>query len=114
MKHLLTILAFALISVLGTQTVAAQELSQDANRPEAVAKMQVANLDKELDLTGEQERTLFRAYVSNEINYRKHINNKDLTDPTVIANKTKFDASLDKIMKDNLTPTQYAKWAKMN
>lgn len=109
MKKLLSVLAFAFVMVLSIQNTTAQE------RPEVVAKMQVAELSTELNLNGDQQRTLFRALVANEINYRKHVNGKDMSNATVQADKKKFDAALDAAMKKNLTAEQYNKWkAKKN
>jgi len=109
MKKLLSVLAFAFVMVLSVQNATAQE------RPEAVAKTQVAELSTELGLNGDQQRTLFRALVANEINYRKHVNGKDLNNATVKADKKKFDSALDAAMKKNLTAEQYTTWkAKKN
>ena len=109
MKKLLSVLAFAFVMVLSVQNATAQE------RPEAVAKTQVAELSTELGLNGDQQRTLFRALVANEINYRKYVNGKDMSSASVQADKKKFDTALDAAMKKNLTADQYNKWnAKKN
>jgi hypothetical protein len=114
MKRLLTVFAFAAAMLFGAQTVSAQQLSQDKSRPEVIAKTETAKLTQALDLNGTQSRTVFRAMVAKEVNYQKHIDGKDASDATVIANKKKFDSSLQKIMKKTLTDEQYAKWLKMN
>ncbi|WP_313114187.1 hypothetical protein [Aequorivita sediminis] len=112
MKNLFTIIAFAATMLFGVQNISAQSLSVDKNRPEVIAKAETAELTETLGLNGEQSRTIFRALVAKEINYQKHIEGKDATDAKVIANKKKFDSSLDGIMKKTLTEEQYAKWNK--
>lgn len=112
MKNLFTIIAFAATMLFGIQNISAQSLSVDKNRPEVIAKAETAELTETLNLNGEQSRTIFRALVAKEINYQKHIEGKDATDANVIANKKKFDSSLDDIMKKTLTEVQYAKWNK--
>lgn len=113
MKNLLTVFAFAFVMLLGVQNTSAQSLSEDANRPEAVAKAEVAKLTTALDLTGDQGRAIFRALVAKEVNYKKHVEGKDANNAEVIANKKKFDVSLQDAMKKNLTEAQYTKWVAM-
>ncbi|WP_068589497.1 hypothetical protein [Cochleicola gelatinilyticus] len=114
MKNLITGIAFAFAMVLSIQTTTAQtKLSQDQDRPEVIAKQQTAELTEQLSLNGEQSRAVFRALVANEINYKKHVNGKKASDPTVVASKKKFDSSLDENMKKTLTKEQYESWVKM-
>lgn len=113
MKKLISVFAFAVVFLLGVQGVSAQQLSVDNSRPEVVAKAETAKLTETLDLNGDQSRTVFRALVAKEVNYKKHIDGQDLKDATVMANKQKFDSSLKEIMKKTLTDEQYAKWSKM-
>ena len=110
MKKLLSVIAFAFVIMFSAQTISAQSLKQDQDRPEVVAKSQVAELTKQLNLTGDQSRTLYRAFVSKEVNYRKLINNKDAKSPDVIANKNKIDNTFKASMKKTLTEEQYSKW----
>ncbi|RMA57673.1 hypothetical protein [Ulvibacter antarcticus] len=110
MKNLLSIGVLAFVMMFGINSAVAQELKQDNDRPEVVAKKQSQELDKTLDLTDDQERTVFRALVSNEMNYRKHINGQDASNASVIANKKKFDSGLDAAMKKTLNEAQYKKW----
>jgi len=113
MKNLLTIVAFAFIMLLGVNSAGAQTLKQDADRPEVVAKQKTADLSETLNLNGDQQRSVFRAMVANEVNYRKHINGKDMNNAKVIADKKKFDDVLTTSMKKVLTADQYKKWAAM-
>ena len=63
MKNLLTIVAFALVMMFGVQSTNAQDLKQNDQKVEVIAKTQVAELSAELGLSGEQQRSLFRAFV---------------------------------------------------
>lgn len=113
MRNLFKVLAIAAVMVFGIQETTAQSLATDQSRPEEIAKVKATEISETLNLTEEQQRTIFRAYTANEVNYRRHIQGKDVSNPEVAANKQKFDTSLDKIMKDTLTPEQYAQWKKM-
>ena len=110
MKNLLSIIAFAFVMMLSVQSISAQSLSQDQDSPEAVAKQKVSDLSNQLDLTGDQQRTLYRAFVAKEVNYSKHVTGKDATSADVIANKNKFDETFMTSMKKTLTDEQYKKW----
>ena len=113
MKKFLSVIAFAFIIALGGQTMQAQSLSQDSSRPEALAKVQLAELNKSLDFTADQERTLFRAFVQKEVNYNRYVNNDKISDVDAKANKAKYDLAFDEAMKKALTAAQYAKWKAM-
>lgn len=110
MKNVITVIAFAFVMLLGVNTTVAQTLSQDTDRPEVIAKNKTADLNEVLELDGDQQRAVFRALVANEVNYRKHINGKDLNDAKVIADKKKFDDVLTASMKQTLTADQFTKW----
>ncbi|EDM43614.1 hypothetical protein SCB49_08488 [unidentified eubacterium SCB49] len=114
MKKFLSVIAFAFIFALGSQSVNAQSLSQNGNRPEAIAKIQLAELDKSLDFTADQERTLFRAFVQKEVNYKRYVNNDKVSAVDAKANKAKYDAAFDQAMRKALTDGQYAKWKAMD
>ncbi len=114
MKNLLTVFAFAVTMLLGVQSASAQQLSQDNDRPEVIAKTETAKITEALNLNGDQSRAVFRAYVAKEVNYQKHVEGKDANDAKVKANKAEFDASLKESMKKTLTAEQYAQWVKMN
>lgn len=110
MKNILTVLAFAGCLIFGTQTVSAQSLSQNQDRPEVIAKEQSSILTDELGLDGDQTRAVFRALVTKEVNYQKNIEGKDLSSASVQAQKQKFDTELQESMKKILTDDQYKKW----
>ncbi len=110
MKNLLSVLAVSCIMLLGMGNATAQNLSQDQDRPEVIAKTKVAELSPKLDLNGDQQRSLFRAYTAHESNYKKHVIGKDIADPKVQADKKKFDDVLKKAVKESLTAEQYKKW----
>lgn len=113
MKKFLSVVAFAFIIALGGQTMQAQSLSQNNSRPEAIAKTQVAELSKSLDFTADQERTLFRAFVQKEVNYKRYVNNAKISKIDAKANKAKYDAAFDQAMRKALTDAQYSKWTAM-
>ncbi len=110
MKKLLSVIAFAFVMMFSTQTISAQSLSQDETRPEVVAKAQVAELTTQLGLSGDQTRTLYRAFVTKEVNYRKLVNGNDINNSQVASDKIKTDDVFMKAMKTTLNEKQYAKW----
>jgi hypothetical protein len=110
MKNIIKVIAFSFVMLLGSNTMVAQNLTQDADRPEVIAKTKTADLNKVLVLDGDQQRAVFRALVANEVNYRKHINGKNINDAKVAADKKKFDDALTAAMKQTLTAEQFAKW----
>ena len=110
MKKFLSIAAFAFVMVLGSQSLQAQSLSQDNSRPEAIAKMQIAELDKSLDFTADQERALFRAFVQKEVNYKRYVNKEGISEVDAKANRAKYENAFDQAMRAALTDAQYSKW----
>lgn len=111
MKNLFAIMALGFTMFLGIQSSSAQSLSQDENRPEAIAKTQTAKLTTSLDLNGDQSRTVFRALVAKEVGYNKSVNGKSSSD--AVSEKKRLDADLDAAMKKTLTDEQYTKWKSM-
>jgi hypothetical protein len=110
MKKVITVIAFALVILFGADSTVAQGLTQDADRPEVIAKTKTADLNKTLQLNGDQQRSVFRALVANEVSYKKYINGKDSNDAKVIADKKKFDDVLMTSMKKTLSADQFEKW----
>ncbi|MAP54527.1 hypothetical protein [Altibacter sp.] len=110
MKNLFKVVAFAFIFVLGTGAMSAQTLSQDQDRPEVVAKKKADQLTSQLDLNGDQQRALFRAYTAYESNYKKYIVGKDANNADVVASKKKYDEALKESARKTLTEAQYKKW----
>ena len=110
MKKILTVIIPVLLLMLGVNTAGAQTLTQDQDRPEVIAKAKAADLKETLNLNDDQQRSVFRALVSNEVNYKKNILGKDESNAAVIASKQKNDAALKAAMKKTLTAVQYKKW----
>jgi len=110
MKNLLSVLAISCVMLFGMGNVNAQNLTQDQDRPEVIAKAKVAELSPKLELDGTQQRALFRAYTAHESNYKKHVHGQDKSSPQVQANKKKFDDVLKVSVKKALTSEQYTKW----
>jgi hypothetical protein len=113
MKNLFKVIAVAAVLVFGMQNATAQSLTQNQDRPEVIAKQKTSDLNDALNLTGDQQRYIFRALTANEVNYRKHVNGKDASNPEVAANKKKFDDVLVKSMKKTLTAEQFTAWEAM-
>jgi|SRR5690606_25883088 len=112
MKNIFTILTLAASMLFGIQSISAQALSQDQNRPEVIAKAETAKISEDLGLNGTQTRAVFRALVAKEVGYQKNIDGKNIASPAVKASKEKTDAALTESMRKILTEDQYAKWLK--
>jgi len=97
MKKLFLILATAIFTLGTVQTAFAQA------KPEEIAKTKVAEMSTALDLTGDQQRTLFRSFVMKEADYAKQVNGKDLSNPEVANAKKAIDSRLDSEVKKVLT-----------
>jgi hypothetical protein len=113
MKNLITIIAFATAMLFGPANTVAQSLSLNSDRPEVIAKTKTASLNQKLELSGEQQRSVFRALVAKEVNYRKKINGKDITDVKVIAEQKNFDDAYTASMRETLTAAQFKQWKEM-
>ena len=87
--------------------VQAQALQQNQDRPEVIAKTQTAEVNDALNLSGDQQRAVFRALVTRAAQTRKAgaNNNADSKAQT----ETDFVAT----MKGILTETQFSKWQKI-
>ena len=110
MKNLLSIIAFAFVMLLSTQNISAQNLSQNQDRPEVAAKAQLHNLTNQLGLSGEQGRTIYRALVTQEVNSRKAVLDKDAKSSEAKADLKKVDSEFYSVMKKTLKPDQLKKW----
>ena len=108
MKNLFSLVTFAIIMLLSVQNVSAQNISQDQDRPEVIAKNQLVNLSDQLTLTGDQSRTLFRALVTKEVSIRKSKLDENKT--TMVIDKKKADELFYVEMKKTLTAQQFTKW----
>lgn len=112
MKNILRVFAITGLLVLGGQSMSAQSLSQDQNRPEAIAKTETAKLSETLGLNGDQTRAVFRALVAKEVGYLKYVEGKELSSAPAVAEKAKLDETLNAQMKKTLTAEQYTNWVK--
>tara|TARA_R110000787_G_scaffold201935_1_gene312716 strand:- start:1834 stop:2181 length:348 start_codon:yes stop_codon:yes gene_type:complete len=106
MKNLFSIIAFAFVMMLSVQNVSAQSVSQNKDRPEVIAKTQLLDLSNQLELTGEQNRTLYRALVTKEVSLRNSEENK----ATMTVDKKKANEVFYSQMKKTLTAEQFKKW----
>ncbi len=93
MKKLITLVLIAFAFIFSVQDVNAQQ------RPEEVAKLKVAELSQTLDLTGDQQRSLWRVMVKKESALAKEG-----------ASTKEIEATFDKEIKEILTPEQYQKY----
>ena len=108
MKKLFSLVAFAFIMLLCVQNVSAQNISQNQDRPEVIAKNQLVNLSDQLSLTGDQSRTLFRALVTKEVSIRKSELDENKT--TMVIDKKNANELFYIEMKKTLTAQQFTKW----
>lgn len=104
MKKLITLMAVFFAIAFNIQNINAQQ------KPEDIAKLKVAELSQTLDLTGDQQRALWRALVKKESAYAKQVNGQDLNNATVAASKKEIDATLNSEVKSILTPEQYKQY----
>lgn len=93
MKKLFAILVVALFTMIGSNTVFAQQ------KPEEIAKIKVAELTEKLNLDGDQQRTLFRVFVKKEAAYAKSSISE--------ADKKAVDEVFEKEVKAELTAEQF-------
>ncbi len=107
-KMVLLVIAFGFAS----QGMYAQTLSVSPDKPDVVAKAEVAKISKDLKLTDDQERTLFRVFLAKEVNYRKNIEGKDQTNPNVVQSVKNLDRNFLEGMEASLTEKQFKKWKK--
>jgi len=113
MKRLLSIAVITCGFIIGMGSVSAQDMTAQDQRPEVIAKSIVADLDAKLDLNGDQERALFRAYTAHQSNMKKHVIGKNSSDPAVQQQKAKFDKLLKSSVQKALNSSQYTKWLGM-
>lgn len=111
MRNILSVFAFFATMFIGIQTVSAQSLKQDENRPEVVAKEESRILTEDLGLNGDQTRAVFRALVTHKVDLNKNVTGKNLNDASVKDEKAKIDNQLEESMKKILTEDQFSKWS---
>jgi len=110
MKKLFTLLAFVFAIALSTQSGYSQGITENAEKPDIVAKAQLEKVSSSLNLSDDQERTLFRVFLAREVNLRKNVNGKDLENPNVSYSVKKIAENFEKGMKETLTEDQFSKW----
>jgi len=110
MKNLLSIIAFAFVMMLSTQSVVAQNLSQNQDRPEVAAKAELQELTNQLNLSGDQGRTLYRAIVTKEVSYRKSAEANGANSAQLAKDQKKADEIFYAEMKKVLKEDQFKKW----
>src|SRR5690554_8198468 len=112
MKKILSTATLGVLLFLGSIAVQAQGLTVSDNRPENIAKEKVSMINEQLDLSGDQERALFRAYVKREVGIKKHIENKDSNSQAVQNQKALLNKDLEKAVEKELTAEQFEQWKK--
>lgn len=112
MKNIFKTLCFIAFVFIGTTSIEAQTLKQDANTPEAAAKKTTESLTSTLGLNGDQQRSVFRALMVKESNYIKDVYGKDEKTAAVQVARKKHDEVFDVSMKKVLTEQQYQMWLK--
>lgn len=110
MKNILNLVVLSIFLITGMQVSNAQGLPISNDRPEAIAKKKVAMIYEVIELSGEQERALFRAYVKREVGIKKHVAGKDGNDPVVQQQKNVIDNELTNTVQKELTSEQFEKW----
>lgn len=103
-----------LSALLCVGTMQAQSLTTNNQSPEVVAKSKVSLIHDELSLTGDQQASLYEAYVLYESNIAKHIADKDPNSPAVIKEKNKLETALKQAVESNLTANQFMQWLELD
>lgn len=110
MKRLLHI--FIIGFLVTTGNIYAQGLRVSGDKPESIAKEKVDQIVSALDLNGNQERALFRAYVKHEVGFKKYIDNSDLQSGSNSQEKANLVMDLEKAVRKELTAEQFERWKK--
>ena len=108
MKNIFSLVVLATLVLFSSQSLSAQSLKQNQDRPEVIANNELQILTIELDLNDIQRRTLFRALVTKEVSFRKSDLNENKT--TMEIDKKKANDDFHSQMKKTLEPNQYKKW----
>ena len=110
MKKLLNAVALCFFLFLGAIGAQAQGLTVSDKRPENIAKEKVSMIHDQLDLSGDQQRALFRAYVKREVGVKKYIAEKDTNNPAVQQQKSRLNKELEIAVEKELNAEQFAQW----
>lgn len=114
MKKLISIFAITAFFFVSFQTVNAQSLTENKDRPEVIAKNKSDLMTEKYNLNGNQSRAVFRALVKKEVDYQKSVTGKDQSSAAVRSEKEKIDNNLRAEMKKILTDEQFAQWEEDN
>lgn len=106
MKKLLTLCLFTMALFLGTQSISAQDY---AKSPEAIAKEKTYKLTQEFGLDGNQQRLIWRAFLSRE-KAKQEIANGSFSEEEIKNINVKVDDSFQTSMEQNLSAQQYEKF----
>lgn len=113
MKRFFKLALLTLVIGLFSQNTQAQTITESGDKPDVAARAELADLDKALDLSDEQERTLFRAIMKREVEYRKSVQGKDMSNPNVSYTANKLKENFENELKAALTEKQFKKWQRM-
>ena len=108
MKNIFSLVVLASFILFSSQSLSAQSLKQNQDRPEVLANNELQILTNELDLNDIQRRTLFRALVTKEVSFRKSELNENKT--TMEIDKKKANDDFHSQMKKTLDADQFEKW----
>lgn len=108
MKNIFSLVVLASFILFSSQSISAQSLKQNQDRPEVEANNELQILTNELDLNDIQRRTLFRALVTKEVSFRK--SELDENKASMETDQKKANDDFDSQMKKTLDPDQYKKW----
>ena len=108
MKNIFSLAILTSFILFSSQSLSAQSLKQNQDRPEVVANNELQILTNELDLNDIQRRTLFRALVTKEVSLRK--SELDENKASMETDQKKANDDFDSQMKKTLDPDQYKKW----
>lgn len=105
MKNFMTLCAFALIVLCNVQSSFAQD---QKIIPEVVAKQQLNDLNTELKLDGDQQRTLWKSLIVKATAYNElNANKQNLTEEELQKSKQNIESVFLKDMKSTLSESQF-------
>ena len=106
MKKFISLFSFIAIFFVGIQQSQAQDSNRtvEAEMPEAIAKKQTHELHQLTELTGDQQRSVYKAFVDYEANM-KALKGDDIT--FVQKTKATLMETLKLRLKSILSPEQY-------
>lgn len=110
MKNIVNKIIVVFFLFFGMNFIYAQGLEVSNDRPEAIAKQQVALIVEQIELTGDQQRALFRAYVKREVGIKKIAMAKDMDESTQLEHLQELDKVLEKAVEKELSAEQFEKW----